>query len=108
MIIDDRYNHAGKAIVKVNLDWETDGSHHLRYFWITDPDGELLRYKVEDSARPIQKVSFKAGIGGLRYKVKVRRVNARDDSDPDPAFPDIRVTTLFMEDGKWFLPLKTK
>lgn len=107
-MIDERYDHEGKAIVKVNLDWETDGSRNLKYFWISDPDGGLLRYKIEAGSPPIQKVSFKSGIGGLRYKVKVRAVNPTDDGDLDPAFPDVRTVTLYFEDNKWFLPLKLK
>ena len=106
MIIGPEYDHPGKVVVKVNTDWDKDGYYNLQYFWWEMPDG-LIRYKIEKILDISKKVSYKAGIGGMRYKVKVRAVNPADDDDIDPLYPDVRVTALYLQDNRWFIPRKT-
>ena len=105
MILDERYDHPQKARIKVNVDWDADGNLFPKYFWAPMEDGELVRYKVEHSLPPVSKVSYKYGIGGKRYAVRARAVCADGDEDYDDTMPDVRITALFLDDGKWYIAL---
>ena len=105
MMLDERYAHPQKAQVKVNVDWDAEGNLVPRYFWLATEDGEILRYKVELSLPPINKVSYKYGLGGKKYPVKIRAVNSDDDMDYNAGAPDERISALYLEDDKWYVPL---
>ena len=105
MILDERYDHPAKARIAVNVDWDAQGNLYPKYFWIPLPDGEVIRYKVEHSLPPVNKVSYRYGIGGKRYAVQARAVCAHDDEDYNTDAPDVRVTALFLDDSKWYIAI---
>jgi len=106
MTLDDRYDHPKKAKIMVNVDWDAEGNLFPKYFWVPMRDGEVIRYKVEHSLPPVNKVSYRYGIGGKKYAMKVRAVCPDDDADYNTDAPDIRVTALYLDDDKWYIPLK--
>lgn len=97
-IVDNRYEHAGKAYVSVMMDVFFDGDYELTYFRFR---GE--RYQVEKTYEVEPRASFHAGGLGLWHKVMARLVNEENDDDPDPQHPSTRLVALYYEINKWFV-----
>lgn len=101
-IVDARYDHPEKLYIPVNMDIFPDGTYELLSFWCRDN-----RFRIEKTLDISHRAAYRVGGVGLRHKVEVRMVNAKDDNDPDPEHSIRRVAALYFEINRWFIAVNS-